>query len=110
MTNVPRSASRSTEQSVVAATASFLASLEKAVKPILEPMMLRHEETTLNIEQQGLLATWVVKSAYLLELAWRQRYPDARPIEGYVASATGMGVAPTIQRATSPVACLARLF
>jgi hypothetical protein len=64
----------------------FLGALEKAVKPILEPMMLRHEETTLNIEQQGLLATWVVKSAYLLELAWRQRYPDARPIEGYVAS------------------------
>jgi hypothetical protein len=49
-------------------------------------MMLRHEPTVLDSEDQELLATWAVKTVYFLELAFRQRYPRARPVEGYVAS------------------------
>ncbi|HXY44764.1 MAG TPA: hypothetical protein VEH29_11295 [Acidimicrobiales bacterium] len=64
----------------------FLAGLERAIQPLLEPMMLRHESTTLELSDQGLLATWAVKTVYLLELAFRQHYPRARPIPGYVAS------------------------
>jgi hypothetical protein len=68
----------------------FLSRLEAAAKPLLRPMMLAELPTpiTLDADGQRTLATWAVKTALLLELAWRQHYPDARPVLGYEASDT----------------------
>jgi hypothetical protein len=63
-----------------------LAGLERRVEPILNPMMRSHAATSLSSEQQGLLATWAVKTVYLLELVVRQKYPGVRPIEGFTPS------------------------
>jgi hypothetical protein len=59
-----------------------LSRLESAVKPILEPMARYAQPTVLDLDSQRLLAAWAIKTVYLLELAVRQQYPGARPVEG----------------------------
>jgi hypothetical protein len=68
-----------------------LGGLEQVVQPILEPMVVRRELTVLDLASQRLLAAWAVKTVYLLELAGRQRYPGARPVEGYAPSIAELG-------------------
>jgi hypothetical protein len=63
-----------------------LSQLENKVKPILAPMAVKCTPTTMDAKSQRLLATWAVKTAFLVELALRQQYPGARPVEGYAAS------------------------
>jgi hypothetical protein len=63
-----------------------LSQLENKVKPILAPMAVECRPTSLDANSQRLLATWAVKTAFLVELALRQQHPGARPVEGYVAS------------------------
>ena len=60
-----------------------LSRLESAVKPVLEPMARYARPTALDLDSQRLLAAWAIKTVYLLELAARQQYPGARPVEGY---------------------------
>jgi hypothetical protein len=65
----------------------WLAGLERAVQPILQPMALLAEpRVDLDPAAQNLLAFWAVKTAFLLELALRQNRYDRRPIKGYVAT------------------------
>jgi hypothetical protein len=68
-----------------------LSGLEQVVQPILEPMAVRSEQTILDLASQRLLAVWAVKTVYLLELAIRQQYPSARPVEGYQPSIAEIG-------------------
>src|SRR5258708_32137556 len=49
------------------------------------------QPTTLDLDSQRLLAAWAVKTVYLLELAVRQQYPGARPVEGYKPSIAEIG-------------------
>jgi hypothetical protein len=67
-----------------------LSQLENEVKPILAPMAVEHRPTTLTAASQQLLATWAVKTVFLLELAIRQKYPGTRPVEGYLATGPEM--------------------
>jgi hypothetical protein len=67
-----------------------LSQLENYVKPILAPMAVDCTPMVLDAKSQRLLATWAVKTAFLVELALRQQYPGQRPVEGYVASAPEM--------------------
>jgi hypothetical protein len=69
----------------------LLSRLEQVVQPILEPMAVRREATTLDLASQRLLAVWAIKTVYLLELAVRQRYPDTRLVEGYQPSTSEKG-------------------
>jgi hypothetical protein len=69
----------------------LLAGLEQVVKPILKPMAVQCQPTTLDLAAQRLLAVWAIKTVYLLELAIRQRYPDARSVEGYQPSRSEIG-------------------
>lgn len=69
----------------------LLSRLEQAVRPILEPMAVRREPTTLDLASQRLLAMWAIKTVYLLEMAARQRYPGTRPVEGYQPSSSEKG-------------------
>jgi len=69
----------------------LLSRLEQAVQPILEPMAIRREPTTLDLASQRLLAVWAIKTVYLLELAIRQRYPGTRLVEGYQPSNSEKG-------------------
>ena len=69
----------------------LLGGLEQLVKPILKPMAVQGQPTTLDLPAQRLLATWAVKTVYLLELAIRQRYPSARPVGGYQPSTSEIG-------------------
>lgn len=69
----------------------LLGRLEQMVQPILEPMAVRRQPTTLNLASQRLLAVWAIKTVYLLELAVRQRYPATRLVEGYKPSTSEMG-------------------
>jgi hypothetical protein len=63
----------------------WLGGLERAIQPILEPMaLLTAPQTTLNPANQKLLAFWAVKTAFMLELAFRQNHHDRRPIKGYL--------------------------
>ena len=64
----------------------WLSALERQVKPILEPMVLNQRRMSLDSQQQVLLATWAIKTIFLLELAWLQMYPASRPFTGYTAS------------------------
>ena len=63
-----------------------LSQLENKVKPILAPMAVECSPTSLDANSQSRLATWAVKTAFLVELAPRQQHPGARPVEGYAAS------------------------
>jgi hypothetical protein len=64
----------------------WLAGLERAVQPILEPMALRTAQSvTLDAAEQGILALWAVKTALLMEYAVRQKYQGRRAVEGYLA-------------------------
>jgi hypothetical protein len=67
-----------------------LSQLENAVKPILAPTAAEPRPTTLTAAGQKLLAAWAVKTVFLLELAIRQKFPGARPVEGYLATAPEM--------------------
>lgn len=67
-----------------------LSQLENAVKPILAPMAVQAKPTTMSTASQKLIATWAVKTVFLLELAIRQNYPGTRPVEGYLATAPEM--------------------
>jgi len=64
----------------------FLSRMENAVRAYLGPMASSAAPTTLDLTAQTALATWAVKTTLLLELAYRQHYPDSRPIEGYQAT------------------------
>lgn len=68
-----------------------LSRLEKTVKPVLEPMARYAKPTVLDLDSQRLLAAFAVKTVYLLELAVRQQYPGARPVEGYEPSIAEKG-------------------
>lgn len=68
-----------------------LGRFEQAVQPILEPMAVRCEPTTLDLDSQRLLAVWAIKTIYLLELASRQQYPSTRDTEGYEPSKSETG-------------------
>jgi hypothetical protein len=61
----------------------FLSRIERAVRPVLAPMIVSAEPTDLDASALTLLATWAVKTVWLFELAVRQHYPGRRPIEGY---------------------------
>lgn len=63
----------------------FLAKLERAVQPILQPMLVKHTKTLLDIAAQELLATWAVKTVFLVEQSFQQQYRD-RPTPGYQPS------------------------
>ena len=65
---------------------TWMALLEKQCKEFLLPMIMRHEKRTLSVGDQKLLATWAVKTVFMLELAFRYRYPGRRPILGYQLS------------------------
>ena len=69
----------------------LLGRLEQAVQPVLEPMAVRREPTTLDLVTQRLLAVWAIKTVYLLELAVCRRYPGARLVEGYQPSRSEIG-------------------
>jgi hypothetical protein len=60
--------------------------LEAVVAPVLKPMAVNAQRTVLAPDVQVKIATWAVKTALLLELAFRQMYPGSRPVEGYVPS------------------------
>jgi hypothetical protein len=63
----------------------WLGGLERTVQPILQPMALLTEpQVTLGPAAQKLLAFWAVKTAFMLELAFRRNGYDRRPIKGYV--------------------------
>jgi hypothetical protein len=68
-----------------------LSRLESAVKPVLAPMARYAQPTVLDLDSQRLLAAWAIKTVYLLELATRQQYPGARPVEGYEPGIAEMG-------------------
>lgn len=61
--------------------------LERPLQPVLAPMAGRAKPTVISPAQQSLIATWAVKTIFLLELAIRQQFPDARPARGYVPTA-----------------------
>jgi hypothetical protein len=61
--------------------------LERPLQPVLAPMAGRARPATLSPARQSLIATWAVKTIFLLELAFRQKYPDARTVPGYQATA-----------------------
>lgn len=61
----------------------LLGRLEQEVQPILEPMAVRCEPTTLDLDKQRLLAVWAIKTVYLMELAVLRRYPTMRVAGGY---------------------------
>jgi hypothetical protein len=63
-----------------------LSQLENKVKPILAPMAVECRRTRLDANAQRMLATWAVKTAFLVELALRQQHSGARSVEGYLAS------------------------
>jgi hypothetical protein len=69
----------------------LLGGLEQVVKPVLKPMAVQNQPTTLDLDAQRLLAVWAIKTVYLLELAMRQRYPRARSVEGYQPSRSETG-------------------
>jgi hypothetical protein len=68
-----------------------LARLEQLAQPLLEPMAVRGERVTLDLNGQRLLAVWAIKTIYLLELASRQQWPGRRPVEGYVPTTSETG-------------------
>jgi len=59
-----------------------LSQLENAVKPILAPMAVEPELANLTVANQKLLATWAVKTIFLLELAIRPEVPRNAPGRG----------------------------
>jgi hypothetical protein len=56
--------------------------LERPLQPILAPMAGRAKPTVLSAARQSLIATWAVKTIFLLELAIRQKYPGKRRVPG----------------------------
>jgi hypothetical protein len=65
----------------------WLAGLERAVQPILEPMALLSQPLpTLGAEAQKLIALWAVKTCLPFELAIRQNPHDRRTVKGYQAT------------------------
>lgn len=64
----------------------FLAGLEKSAKRLLAPKIQTACVGTLDVAEQGVIATWATKTAWLLELAARQMWPGERRTEGPVPS------------------------
>jgi hypothetical protein len=65
----------------------WLAGLERAIQPILQPMvLLTVPQATLDPAAQKLLSLWAVKTCLLLELAIRHRPGDRRTNKGYLAT------------------------
>jgi len=71
-----------------------MARLEGAMHPILGPMLLSAQTTPLDIPTQKTLATWVVKTAFMLQSMhtrdrivpdseYRRLYDDQQPPRGY---------------------------
>jgi len=69
----------------------LLGGLEQVVQPVLEPMAVRCEPTTLDLATQQLLAVWAIKTVYLMELAVLRRYPSMRRVVGYQPSVSETG-------------------
>jgi hypothetical protein len=67
----------------------WLGPTEDSAKAILLPMAFQAKPTVLDAAQQALLSFWAVKTVFLLELAFQQKYPH-RAVGGYVASAAEM--------------------
>jgi hypothetical protein len=61
----------------------WLGPIENQAKAILLPMALEAKPTVLDATSQALLAFWAVKTVFLLEFAFRQRYPN-RSVAGYL--------------------------
>jgi len=64
----------------------FLSRIESRVASFLSNMASEARPTRLDPANQVHLATWAIKTSYLLELAFRQHYPIARPTPGYEIS------------------------
>ena len=64
----------------------FLSRMENRVVDILGPMIFEATPTVLDRVMQQDIAVWATKTILLLELAVRQKYPQQRPIDGYVPS------------------------
>lgn len=64
----------------------WLSTMENRVSRFLKPMAVSAKPTVLDGAAQKLLALWAVKTAFLLELAFRQQYPGQRAIGGYQAT------------------------
>jgi hypothetical protein len=54
-------------------------------EPLLQPMLVEHAETVLDVAAQKLLATWAVKTVFLVEQSFQQHYRD-RPTPGHQPS------------------------
>jgi hypothetical protein len=63
----------------------WLGPIENQAKAILLPMALEAKPTVLDAASQALLAFWAVKTVFLLEFAFRQRYRN-RSVAGYLAT------------------------
>jgi hypothetical protein len=63
----------------------WLGPVENRAKAILLPMAISATPTTLGAAEQALVSFWAIKTAFLLELAFRQKYPN-RAFKGYAAS------------------------
>lgn len=61
--------------------------LERPLQSILAPMAGRAKPTVISSATQSLIATWAVKTIFLLELAIREQFPEARTKLGYVPTA-----------------------
>jgi hypothetical protein len=64
----------------------WLGGIEKRAARILKPMAVSAKPTHVDAASQALLALWAVKTALLLELAFRQQYPEQRLVGGYLAT------------------------
>lgn len=71
-----------------ACNSGFLSRLENTVGVVLTPMMVGAAPVVLDGPLQRALSTWAVKTAFLMELAWRQHYPARWVTPGYVATET----------------------
>ncbi len=67
----------------------WLGPIEDKTKAILLPMAFGATPAVLDAAAQALLAFWAVKTVFLLELAFRQKYPG-RAVAGYVATGAEM--------------------
>jgi hypothetical protein len=63
----------------------WLGPIENQAKAILLPMALEAKPTVLDAASQAVLAFWAVKTVFLLEFAFHQRYRN-RSVAGYLAT------------------------
>jgi len=80
-----------------------LSQLENAVKPILAPMAVEPRPTTLSAADQKLLATWAVKTTFLLSLpSARSTQESARSRDIWQVSRKRPGCSQTLNRRHAP--------